>query len=119
MRGPLLALLCCLLVAAPAAAGPLAFEPAGTVPSGAGRDLAAVDLTRDGRPDLVLAGSDGRVGIFAATGAATFAAPFHVQAGGPSPLDGLAVGRFDGDAEPDVAVINAGAPVSVRILRGN
>jgi hypothetical protein len=119
MRGALLALVGCLLAAPSALAGPLAFEPAGTVPAGsAGRDLAAVDLTRDGRPDLVLAGSDGRVGILAATGPATYAAPFSVPAGGPAALDGLAVGLVDGDDQPDVVVINTGAP-NVQLLRGN
>jgi hypothetical protein len=74
--------------------------------------LAAVDLRSDGKLDIV-AGcrSEGKVAVLLANGNGTFKAAkaYDVPAG----ADDIAVGDFNGDGKPDVAVTSDGAIVSV------
>jgi hypothetical protein len=85
--------------------------------------VAIADVNRDGKPDLIVATTDvtpqGGVSIMLGNGDGTFQAPVTYAAGG---VDGagnnLAVGDFNGDGKPDVAVTNPSTN-SVSILLGN
>ncbi len=92
--------------------------------------LAVADVTGDGRADLVFAEPlSGTVGVRPNDPAAPFATQLRFRAGeglvavtaaGASSLDtpvALAVGHFDADAAPDVAVLNRGSR-EVTVLRG-
>ena len=94
--------------------GPLLGFPSGGGPTA----VASADFNGDGRPDLVVAnGADGEVSVLLDTAAPGATAPsftFQVTfAVGPTPTS-LAVGDFNGDGRPDLAVANSnGNTVSV------
>jgi hypothetical protein len=94
---------------------------------GEGRSLATADLTGSGNSDLVVTGPDGGAGtshtvsILLGNGDGTFQRARNVDVG-PSPY-AVAIGDFNGDLIPDLAVTHAGAFSSdfntVSILLGN
>jgi hypothetical protein len=86
--------------------------------------IAVRDLNGDGIPDLVVATdpslATGTVSVLLGNGDGTFRAPRTVAAGGfPS---SVAVGDFNGDGIPDLAVANingTSSPETVSVLLGN
>jgi hypothetical protein len=92
----------------------------GTAPFG----LVAVDLNRDGRPDLVTANhksnNPGTVSVLLNKGDGTFG-PATFFAAGPHPTK-ITVVDFNGDGRPDVAVTNqatSSGQATVSVLLGN
>ncbi len=72
------------------------------------RGIIVSDLDGDGKPDIAIANSAGPMGIFRNTtinGTLSFAQRQDVAAAGGSPY-GIAVGDFDGDGKPDLALTN-------------
>ncbi len=130
-RQALASLAACLLTAAAAmlatsspafAQCPLSIAPAvnytvGTNP----RSVAAADFNGDGRPDLAVANSfngtgGNSVSILLGTGTGTFGAATNFAVGlGPI---SVAVGDFNADGRPDLAVANSNSG-NVSILLGN
>jgi hypothetical protein len=99
-----------------------AFGPAPGSPVAVGTNPTAIasgDFNRDGKGDLAVTNSgDSTVSVLLGNGDGTFApAPGSPIAVGSSPF-GIAVGDFNGDGKPDLAVANAGAG-TVSILLGN
>src|SRR5262249_45063186 len=96
------------------------FTPAAPVPVGTSpRSVAVAAFNADGKPDLATADSlstSGTVSIYLGTGQGGFAA-FGVVFVGPSPTF-AAVGDFNGDGKPDLAVANQGSDF-VRIRLGD
>lgn len=85
--------------------------------------IAAADFNRDGHLDLAVTRSNGSVAILLGYGDGSFRAPVDYAVGsGPQ---GLAIGDFNGDGVPDMAVANAGfvngtyTGNTVSILLGN
>jgi hypothetical protein len=100
-----------LLNTTPAGAGSVSFAAQQTfATSNFPHGVAVADVNGDGRPDLVVANSsDNSVGVLlnttpAGSGTVSFAAK-QTFAVGTAPF-GVAVGDFNGDGRPDVAVIN-------------
>jgi len=77
------------------------------------------DFNGDGIPDLAVANVTGSVGvtILLGNGDGTFRAASAIQATGSQPAS-IAVGDFNGDGIPDLAVVNTGSD-TVTILLGN
>lgn len=93
---------------------PLRFD-AGIFPQG----LAAADLNKDGKVDVVVTNvpsTGGTVSVLLGNGDGTFGSPmpYPVESG---PL-AVAIADFDGDGNPDLAVAN-GVSNTVSLLRGN
>ncbi|MGA2737761.1 MAG: VCBS repeat-containing protein [Bryobacteraceae bacterium] len=85
--------------------------------------VAIADVNGDGKPDLVIATTldapQGGVSIMLGNGDGTFQAPVTYAAGGIHGAgNNLAVGDFNGDGKPDVAVTNPSTN-TVSILLGN
>jgi len=84
--------------------------------------VVTADINLDGIPDLVMAnytsGNTGTAGILLGNGDGTFQPPIYSTVGlGP---DGLAVGNFNGDKFPDLAVANLiGNNMSVLLGNGD
>jgi hypothetical protein len=82
--------------------------PTWTAPAGGAfaSGLAVADLDADGDPDVVLSEFDtNRFGVYRNTGSGGLAAPVLYSSAAGGLQQGLAVGDFDGDAAPDVAVV--------------
>src|SRR5581483_11600284 len=80
--------------------------------------LAATDVDGDGHRDLVVADSAaGRLWVLAAGSDRTFAAPLAPHETGTDGVTALAVGDFNGDQDPDLAVVD-GSHDSVSLLLG-
>jgi hypothetical protein len=77
---------------------------AGELPGSFWRDLAKGDFDQDGNIDLALSGGDGQTGIFFGDGAGGFSSPalFPTVSAGT----GIAIGDFNADGFPDVAVFD-------------
>ncbi len=75
--------------------------------TGQAKALAAAYMNGDHALDLVMLDGNNKLDVFMNNGNGTFAAPV-VYSAGTSPV-GLAVGDFNGDGKPDVAIINAPA----------
>jgi len=85
-------------------------------PAGACRSLLATDLSGDGKDDVVVAGTAGRVNVAVNDGTGALASWRSYMAGG----DGLlAAGEFTGDGVTDVAVVIPGCPGKVALLAGS
>ncbi len=112
-----LAVLIFFLLTLPLAAQ-LNFLAAPNFPLGGGtRNVAAVDVNGDGKPDLVACNiTDGTVSISLGNGDGTFQAPRPYAVGNQPEY--AAVGDFNGDGKPDLAVANANAK-QVTVLLGN
>jgi hypothetical protein len=78
--------------------------------------VAAGDFNRDGRPDLVVANSNGTLSVLLGNGDGTFQTA-QTFAGGFNPHD-VAVGDFNHDGIPDLAVTE-GSGNAVGVLLGN
>ena len=106
-----------------AGAGEFTVAPGSPYPVGTDPVSVAVgDFNGDGRPDLAIANKNSNnVTVLLGTGAGEFAAapdsPFPV---GTDPVS-VAVGDFNGDGKPDLAITNwnAGAGTTVTVLLGN
>jgi hypothetical protein len=105
------------------------FQPAVNYAAGTGPACVVVaDFNRDGKLDLAMATSrwqpsSGAVSVLLGNGDGTFLGPVSYATGGENPQS-LAVGDFNGDGVPDLAVANfgntfAGTGASVSILLGN
>jgi hypothetical protein len=100
------------------------FQPAVASPVGNySRSIALADLNGDGFPDLVMVHvgtspdySDGSVSVLLGNGDGTFQAAVDYPAGN-APV-GVAVGDFNGDGVPDLAVANGNGSRTVSILLG-
>src|SRR5262245_37827859 len=70
------------------------------------QSVGVADVNGDGKADLATANTDGSVRVLLGTGLAGLSAykPPVIITGAGSALGGLAVGKFNGDARPDVAV---------------
>lgn len=75
-------------------------------------DVTAADLTLDGHPDVLVTLVNSRVLLFRGRGDGTLAAP--VSFGVPGAAQALAVGQFDGDGRPDVAILSGTGTVLLR-----
>jgi uncharacterized protein (TIGR03437 family) len=81
--------------------------------------LVAEDFNGDGNTDLAAALDDGTVRVFLSGRDGTLQGPVSYQAGAAYPYFkpiGMAVGDFDGDGNPDLAVAN---PFGIAVLLGN
>lgn len=86
------------------------FAPAITIPLvTTPLDVSTFDVTLDGKVDLLVALANGRVELLKGNGDGTFAAPVFFSAANSTRA--LALGHFDGDGRPDVAVLGAGVSV--------
>ena len=98
------------MLAVPALAGSAAaatFAAPVTIPAGGSPvDLASADFNGDGDPDLVAVEGDAAEGLTITTGAAgeTFASPVAVLVDADRWVSRVAVGNFNGDGDPDLAV---------------
>lgn len=112
-----IAVLCSASVAAPSAGAAITFSrtdyPGGQSP----RAVAADDLNRDGKPDLVTANVEtGEVSVMLGNGDGTFQAPVAYATGGaPS---AVVIADLDGDGKRDLAVADSTRGV-VDVLLGN
>jgi hypothetical protein len=102
----------------------ITFHPANNYSVGNGPTAVAVaDLNGDGKPDLVSANhGSNSVSILLGNGDGTFQAAKNFPAGNSALTFGIAVGDFNGDGNPDVAILvppNGTTPAEVRILMGN
>jgi uncharacterized protein (TIGR03437 family) len=94
--------------------------PGSPFPAGSGPQSVAVgDFNGDGKPDLAIAnGTGGNVTVLLGNGAGGFTAaagsPFAAGSGPQS----VAVGDFNGDGKPDIAIAN-GNSNNVTVLLGN
>ena len=75
--------------------------------TGQAKELAAALMNNDNSLDLVMLDSNNKLDVFFNNGSGVFAAPVAYPAG-TSP-QGIAVGDFNGDSKPDVAIIEAAA----------
>ena len=88
---------------------------AGSWPS----SLAVGDFNGDGTPDLAVADfSSNNVSVLLGNGDGSFQAAQDFGAAGSSPRSMVAVGDFNGDGKPDLAVVN-GSSNNVSVLLGN
>jgi hypothetical protein len=100
------------------------FSPASGSPFAVGRDPRSVvvaDFNGDGDLDLAVANrNENSVSVLLGNGSGGFSpavgSPFAV---GASEAYSVAVGDFNGDGHPDIAVANSSAPGSVSVLLGN
>jgi predicted NUDIX family NTP pyrophosphohydrolase len=132
MRVSRLVLLGCVFLAAAALAGTPAHAvtfstranylvPPTNVPHGL-QDVASGDFNGDSDPDLALAHQDAnKISVLLGSTAGTFSAPTDFALfSGANPLS-VAVGNFNGDSDPDLAVANEGSgavPGGVSVLLG-
>jgi FG-GAP-like repeat/Cep192 domain 4/Protein of unknown function (DUF1573)/Abnormal spindle-like microcephaly-assoc'd, ASPM-SPD-2-Hydin len=77
------------------------------------------DFSKDGKLDVAVASGDA-VYVFLGNGNGTFTGPAAYTVNFTNPLAGFAVGDFNGDGNPDLAVSaeNLGHPVGVAVLPG-
>ena len=91
--------------------GPVNFDPGGCPYYGTA-SLAQGDLLGNGREDLVIADGGcagaGSVTILYGNGDGTFSAPVTISTGVGFSPQAVAVGDFNGDGRPDIAVASAG-----------
>ena len=119
------ALLLLVSLSNPAGATTVRFRPGVTYRVGtAPRAVVAADFNGDGKQDLAVvnagnagAGDDGSVSILLGNGDGTFQSASNIPAG-KNPVS-IAVGDFNGDGRPDLAVGDAGDGGSISILLGN
>src|SRR5881628_2469498 len=86
------------------------------------RSVAVGDFNGDGRLDLAVTNASsydvpGTVSVLLGNGDGTFQSALSFAAG--SDARSVAVGDFNGDGRPDLAVANAGYPGTVSVLLGN
>ena len=78
------------------------------------------DMNGDRLPDIVQVGDNGQVSVLLGNGDGTFLPYQAFSVGYSGGFPGLALGDFDGDGRPDVAVVMGGTPEGrVAILLGN
>ena len=83
------------------------------------RSVAVGDFNRDGKPDLATANHDSNnVSILLGNGSGTFAAAVNPIAVGTNGPASVAVGDFNRDGKPDLAMANS-VSNNVSILLGN
>jgi len=119
------ALLLLVSLSNPAGATTVRFRPGVTYRVGtAPRAVVAADFNGDGKQDLAGvnagnagAGDDGSVSILLGNDDGTFQSASNIPAG-KNPVS-IAVGDFNGDGRPDLAVGDAGDGGSISILLGN
>jgi hypothetical protein len=76
--------------------------------------VALTDVDGDGNPDLIASSLEGSLQIFLGNGDGTFhASPDTIAVNSGSSLGQLAVGRFNGDTTPDIAVLDTSGNVWV------
>lgn len=99
------------------------FVPAVTYNSGGyATSVAAADLNRDGKPDLVVANIEGTVGVLLGNGDGTFQPVVTYAAVGANPVS-VAVADLNRDGRLDLAVATGVAPIgwssNISIFMGN
>jgi FG-GAP-like repeat/Bacterial Ig-like domain (group 3) len=107
------------------------FQPVVTYDSGAynAHSVEAVDLSGDGKPDLVVGGcmpgdgvcgvvQDGVVSVFLADGHGSFQPPLTFDSGGVDAV-AVAIADLNGDGKLDLAVTNYNSPVEVLLGNGD
>lgn len=85
--------------------------------------VAVADLNGDGKPDIVAVGTDtnsgttGVVAVFVNKGAGTYGSPILLPWSGSDDIGAVAIGDFNGDGVPDIAVEDA-ANATVTVYLG-
>lgn len=109
-------------LAAQNSGNPLFLPPITYNSGGYAMSVAAADVNRDGKPDLVVANQWGTVGVLLGNGDSTFQSAVTYPVVGYSP-NSVAVADLNGDGKPDLAVTTGVAPIgwtsNISVFMGN
>ncbi len=88
--------------------GGTAFANPTKVPLDGVQSVVVADFNGDHDPDVAAATTDDRIAVMLGAPGTTLGTPTYVTGIGPGPRHMLAVGNFNADTDPDLAVVNGG-----------